>query len=73
MARTVGFPAALATMLLLDGELSLSGCHIPTEPLIYDPILTGLERAGIRFVERIEALEAGPDLAAGIVHTRKRV
>ena len=35
MARTVGLPAALTARLVLDGEIDLAGCHIPTEPEIY--------------------------------------
>lgn len=51
MARTVGLPTALATRLLLDGELSLTGSLIPTHSSVYRPVLAALEEEGIRFVE----------------------
>lgn len=49
MARTVGLPAAIAARLVLAGHLDLAGCHIPTEPGIYRPVLAELEREGLRF------------------------
>lgn len=51
MARTVGLPTAIAARLVLDGELELTGCHLPTEPAVYRPVLEGLAREGIRFRE----------------------
>jgi hypothetical protein len=57
MAKTVGLPTAAAVRLLLDGELPLTGCHIPTHPSIYEPVLRELSAAGLEFVERTEAME----------------
>ncbi len=57
MARTVGLPTAIAVELLLAGELPLTGCHIPTHPAIYKPILSRLEAAGLRFQESVEPIE----------------
>lgn len=51
MARTVGLPVLIAVKLLLDGELSLTGCLIPTHPAIYAPVLARIERSGLRFTE----------------------
>ena len=56
MAETVGLPAAIAVELLLDGRLPLVGCHIPTHPTIYRPILGRLEAEGLRFHESVEIL-----------------
>jgi saccharopine dehydrogenase-like NADP-dependent oxidoreductase len=56
MARTVGLPAAVAAKLMLAGELPLTGCHIPTHPAIYVPILRELEQQGLVFKEEITAL-----------------
>jgi saccharopine dehydrogenase-like NADP-dependent oxidoreductase len=53
MAKTVGLPTALAVKLLLRGELSLRGSHIPTDPSIFDPILAELESAGLVFEETV--------------------
>ncbi len=54
MAKTVGLPAAIAVELLLAGELPLTGCHIPTHPAIYEPILKRLEAEGLAFEETVE-------------------
>ncbi|MBD3867142.1 MAG: saccharopine dehydrogenase NADP-binding domain-containing protein [Acidobacteria bacterium] len=53
MARTVGQPAAVAAKLLLAGEFPLTGCHIPTLPAIYKPILRELEKDGLKFREKV--------------------
>jgi len=52
MARTVGLPAAIGVKQVLSGELTQTGCQIPTHPAIYEPILGELEAAGIRFSEK---------------------
>ena len=51
MARSVGLPLVVAVKLLLGGELSLTGCLIPTHPAIYTPILERIEQVGLRFKE----------------------
>jgi len=57
MSRTVGLPTAAAVELLLDGHLPLTGCHIPTHPLIYEPVLREIASAGLAFTEKVEPLE----------------
>ncbi|OYD16650.1 saccharopine dehydrogenase [candidate division WOR-3 bacterium JGI_Cruoil_03_51_56] len=52
MARTVGLPTAIAVRKILEGRIKLTGVHIPVIPEIYKPILTELERLGIRFREK---------------------
>ncbi len=52
MARTVGLPAAVATKLVLQGKINLTGVHIPVIPEIYNPVLDELEELGIKFTER---------------------
>lgn len=54
MSKTVGLPAALATELILTGKLPLTGCHIPTHPAIYEPVLEALKKHGIVFKESIQ-------------------
>ena len=56
MSRTVGLPVAIAVKLMLRGDLSLTGSLIPTHPAVYEPILTEIEAAGLRFVEVHEPL-----------------
>jgi saccharopine dehydrogenase-like NADP-dependent oxidoreductase len=57
MARSVGLPVVIAVKLLLGGELSLTGCLIPTHPAIYAPVLQRIERAGLRFKESRTQIE----------------
>jgi saccharopine dehydrogenase-like NADP-dependent oxidoreductase len=56
MARTVGLPAALALEMILAGELKLTGCQLPTEPAVFDPILVRLRAEGLGFTERTEVI-----------------
>lgn len=56
MARTVGLPAAVAVKMILDGEIDITGVHIPVIPEIYNPVLDELETLKIRFVERTAKL-----------------
>lgn len=53
MAKTVGLPLGIAAKLLLNGELKLTGLHIPTVKEIYEPVLKELENMGIKFVEKL--------------------
>lgn len=55
MARTVGLPAAIATKLLAQGKITLTGVHIPVDPLIYEPVLAELEKMNIRCIENRRA------------------
>ena len=57
MARTVGLPTAIAVRLLLDGEISLTGCRIPTHPSIYEPVLREIGREGLVFNEEIQEIQ----------------
>lgn len=51
MAKTVGLPLGIAAKLILDGNLTLKGLHIPTHKNIYEPVLKELENCGIKFIE----------------------
>jgi saccharopine dehydrogenase-like NADP-dependent oxidoreductase len=52
MSRTVGLPAAIATRLIANGTIKLTGVHIPVIPEIYEPVLAELERMNIKLIER---------------------
>lgn len=52
MARTVSLPAAIATKLILDGKINLTGVHIPVLPEFYEPVLEELETMDIKLVDR---------------------
>ncbi len=56
MAKTVGLPIGIATKLILQGKLSLTGLHIPVIPEIYEPILKELAWHGIKFNETFRQL-----------------
>jgi len=51
MAVTVGFPAAIATKMVLDGEIQQPGVLLPFTPDIYLPMLSRLQSEGLRATE----------------------
>jgi saccharopine dehydrogenase-like NADP-dependent oxidoreductase len=59
MSRLVGLPAAIATKLILNGEVDLVGVHVPVLPELYSPVLTELRELGVAFHEKEEVLPPG--------------
>jgi saccharopine dehydrogenase-like NADP-dependent oxidoreductase len=57
MSKTVGLPVAIASKLILQGKLKLTGVHVPTIKDIYQPVLEELEDYGIKFIEEKIAVE----------------
>ncbi|KAG0307666.1 hypothetical protein BGZ98_010135 [Dissophora globulifera] len=53
MAKTVGLPAAMATEMLLKGEITEKGVLAPTMPRVYNTILEKLDGEGVRVKEQI--------------------
>lgn len=53
MAKTVGLPLAIATILILKGTIQTKGLHIPTVKEIYEPVLSELALNGIRFQDTV--------------------
>ena len=51
MAKTVGLPLGIAAKLVLNGEIKLTGVHLPILPEIYSPILEELKEYGIDLKE----------------------
>jgi saccharopine dehydrogenase-like NADP-dependent oxidoreductase len=51
MAKTVGLPVAIATLKILNGEISTTGVQLPTSKEVYLPILEELEQYGVVFKE----------------------
>ena len=51
MAKTVGLPVAIATLKILNGEISTTGVQLPTAKEVYLPILEELEQYGVVFKE----------------------
>jgi saccharopine dehydrogenase-like NADP-dependent oxidoreductase len=52
MSKTVGLPLAIATKMVMTGQIALTGVHIPNRKEIYEPVLNELESYGIAFVEK---------------------
>jgi saccharopine dehydrogenase (NADP+, L-glutamate forming)/spermidine synthase len=52
MSRTVALPVAIASKMILDGEITLTGVHRPIIPEIYEPILKELESLDIKMNEK---------------------
>ena len=52
MARTVGFPVAVATALILKGEISRPGVYGPFTDDVYKPVLKHLQQHGIVFHDK---------------------
>ncbi|MBV6644699.1 MAG: saccharopine dehydrogenase NADP-binding domain-containing protein [Cyclobacteriaceae bacterium] len=52
MSKTVGLPLAVTTKLILQGKINATGVHLPTEKVIYEPVLAELENMGFEFSER---------------------
>jgi hypothetical protein len=48
----VSLPVAIATRLILQGEVTERGVIAPIKPAVYNPILDELDRFGIRCEER---------------------
>jgi saccharopine dehydrogenase-like NADP-dependent oxidoreductase len=52
MSKTVGLPVAIATKLILQGKIKLTGVQVPVVKEIYEPVLKELEDYGIEFKEK---------------------
>ncbi|CAH1102551.1 unnamed protein product [Psylliodes chrysocephalus] len=51
MAKTVGYPTAIATKMVLDGEIQERGCILPFAREVYRPILQRLRAEGLTSTE----------------------
>ncbi|MHA1935294.1 MAG: saccharopine dehydrogenase C-terminal domain-containing protein [Candidatus Thorarchaeota archaeon] len=56
MSRTVTLPVAIASRMILEEKINLTGVHRPIIPKIYNPILEELEGVNIRFDEKTTRL-----------------
>ncbi|XP_045892599.1 alpha-aminoadipic semialdehyde synthase, mitochondrial isoform X1 [Micropterus dolomieu] len=52
MAKTVGYPAAIAARMVLDGEISTKGLVVPMTKEIYMPALARLKEEGLNFMSK---------------------
>jgi saccharopine dehydrogenase-like NADP-dependent oxidoreductase len=53
MAKTVGLPVAMATLLILNGKIKTPGVQLPIREEVYLPILKELEEYGVVFHDQI--------------------
>ncbi|KAF8982576.1 hypothetical protein BGZ46_001041 [Entomortierella lignicola] len=65
MAKTVGLPAAMATEMLLKGEIPEKGVLAPTLPHVYNTILEKLDLEGVSVLEQIVQKGMRPSLKWG--------
>lgn len=52
MAKTVGLPVAIATLLILNKKITTPGVQLPIKKEVYEPILKELEEYGVVFNEQ---------------------
>ncbi|KAG7219641.1 hypothetical protein INR49_007198 [Caranx melampygus] len=52
MAKTVGYPAAIAARMMLNGEISTKGLVVPMTKEIYGPALARLKEEGLQFISK---------------------
>lgn len=50
MAKTVGYPAAIAAHMVLNGEITTKGMVVPMTKEIYAPALARLKEEGLHFI-----------------------
>lgn len=51
ISRTVGLPVAVSADLILQNQIQLIGCHIPTLPAIYERVLPALQANGLKYLD----------------------
>lgn len=65
MAKTVGLPVAMATLQILNGQITTPGVQIPIKKEVYAPILSEMKSHGIHFKEyEVPYLGYNPDSVA---------
>jgi saccharopine dehydrogenase-like NADP-dependent oxidoreductase len=52
MAKTVGFPLAIATRMILENRITERGVLLPLSKDVYEPVLDELNKNGIGFNEK---------------------
>ena len=52
MAATVGYPAAMAAQMIVDGVIGNTGLLLPVSKNIYGPLLDMLAQEDIEFIEQ---------------------
>ncbi|AHM59831.1 saccharopine dehydrogenase (nadp(+), l-glutamate-forming) [Flammeovirgaceae bacterium 311] len=58
MAKTVGWPLAIAVRLLVEGKIERRGVCTPVTPDLYKPVLEELRELGVTFLEKEVSVSA---------------
>jgi saccharopine dehydrogenase-like NADP-dependent oxidoreductase len=62
MAKTVGLPVAMASILILNQKITQKGVLLPIHKEFYEPILSELENYNIKFTEKkVDYMGYNPD------------
>src|SRR5690606_7248812 len=59
MAKTVGLPAAIIALQILNGNITSPGVQMPIRKEVYEPVLKELETFGITFNEKDVPYDGG--------------
>ncbi len=51
MSKTVGWPLAIVTKLILNRTIEDCGVKLPVTPKYYRPVIRELETLGVKFIE----------------------
>jgi saccharopine dehydrogenase-like NADP-dependent oxidoreductase len=57
MSKAVGLPAGIAATLILNGEIRLTGCQLPTHPAVHTRVLEELKTYGVKFKQSVNELK----------------
>ena len=60
MSRTVALPVAIASRMILEGKITLTGVHRPIMPEVYEPILKETSNEKLAMDACLHASEANP-------------
>jgi saccharopine dehydrogenase (NADP+, L-glutamate forming) len=53
MSKAVGLPTGIVARLILEGEIPLTGCQLPTHPAVHTKVLAELRKLGVGFNETV--------------------
>lgn len=62
MAKTVGYPAGIASKMVLNGEIQTKGIVVPMSSEIYNPMLKRLKKEGIVSIEKTKKIKTSLSL-----------
>ena len=57
MSKAVGLPTGIAATLILNGEIRLTGCQLPTHTTVHTRVLEELKTYGVEFKQSVSEIE----------------